>query len=45
MSVITILRIAVRHNEAISAQANFLGLKVKRSGRSQNRRLQKGLPA
>ncbi|HPV45767.1 MAG TPA: hypothetical protein PK056_09675 [Methylotenera sp.] len=45
MSVITILSLAVRSNEAISAQANFLGLKVKRSGHSQNTRLQKGLPA
>lgn len=45
MSVITILRLVVRHNEVISAQANLCVAPVKRSGRSQNRRLQKGLPA
>lgn len=35
---------AVMSYEAVSAQANSRS-EVKRSGRSQNRRLQKGLPA
>lgn len=44
MSAIMMQMRAVRWNEAVSVQAN-LRSKVKRSGRSQNKRLQKGLPA
>ena len=44
MREITMLMSAVRRNEAVSVKAN-LRSEVKRSGRSQNRRLQKGLPA
>lgn len=43
MSDITKLMLTVRCNEAVSVKAN-LREQVKRSGRSQNRRLQKGLP-
>ena len=44
MKVITHLNRPVRCYEAVSAQAN-LREQVKRSGRSQNWWLQKGLPA
>ena len=44
MREIKMLMSAVRWNEVVSAQAN-LQSQVKRSGRSQNPRLQKGLPA
>ena len=44
MREITMLMSAVRRNEAVSVKVN-LRSEVKRSGRSQNRRLQKGLPA
>ena len=50
MSIITILNVSVTSYEAASVEANFVVLKVKPTnalvgGRSQNRRLQKGLPA